>query len=284
MNRYVLWGALFVSVALNVRSFWPQPSVAAGSTSAVRIAHHQTPHPATTGRGGLPAAPLESCAKDLAAAKLALGQTQSALEQRIDAQTRFDIASREQALEARMTPLIQAALTKMKGVSGQLECRGDMCQVRISASSRAEAQRAWEVFTKDEAIGALSDSFSMDAGEPVVDLATGRGAFESNFYVTTRALNDLSPQLEELIAAFRESDDFRQCGNGLSGAVGVLEAKLTLVADEKRITMAFGGSLAGTVPGGCISAKLEQAVAHFNVPAGVTFGQAYATFAPHVTL
>lgn len=230
-------------------------------------------------------APLASCSADLAATKHLLGQTRSALEQRVEAQVRFSAASREAALEGRMRPLIEQALAKQPGVTGEVECRGDMCQVRVAAGTRAASKRAWEVLTKDPEIAGLADNFSMDAGEPVVDLATGKGGFETNFYVTTRALDDLSPELEALVTTLRGSAAVRACMRAVTdGATGVLEVKLMLVSEDRRLAVALGGDLAGTEPGNCIAAVLRDAASRFDVPAGVTFGQAYATFGPATTM
>ncbi|MBA3819524.1 MAG: hypothetical protein H0X17_11575 [Deltaproteobacteria bacterium] len=223
------------------------------------------------------AAPFEACTRELSETRLALSLTKGDLEQRIEAQSRFDGAEREAAVERRVQPAIERAIATMSGLTGNLECRGDTCQVRVSAPTREHAKQAWKVFTADPDIASFADSFTMEAGEPVVDLATGKGAFEVDFFITTKSATDLTPRLEALIAGFKDSSAMTEC-SAIGREPGVLEIKLALIPDEARLALSVGGSLAGTSVGRCLVERLSALVNGFSIPPGVTHGQVYASF------
>lgn len=225
--------------------------------------------------------PFAQCTRDLAAARAELASTQGALDARIEARARFEQAERAEALERRVRDAIQRALAKGKGVTGDLECRGDTCQVHVSAATRKDARAVWELFTKDPDVKSFADSFTMDAGEPVTDAVTGKGSFDINYFITTASATDLSPRLEQLLQAFASSPQASRC-HARSRDAGVLEVKLALVRDERRLALVVGGSLAGTAIGRCLHEQLAAEVAQFAVPDGVTYGEAYASFeSPH---
>ncbi len=227
------------------------------------------------------APPFEACTRELSETRLALSLTKGALEQRIEAQSRFDAAEREAAIERRVGPAIERAIATMPGLTGNLECRGDTCQVRVSAPSREQAKQAWKTFTKDPDIASFADSFTMEAGEPVVDLVTGKGAFEVDFFITTKSAVDLTPKLEALIAEFKDSAAMTEC-SAIGREPGVLEIKLALVPDEATLSLSVGGSLAGTAAGRCLVDRISALVNGFRIPPGVKHGQVYASFeSPH---
>ena len=266
--------ALAASVAANV---WLYEAVSAGRPVEARPVPTEATRPVARGAIRSVTTPFAECIKGLSDTKAELARTQGDLESRIEAATRFAAAEREKALEERVTPAIERALARAKGITGTVECRGDTCQVRVSADNRANAKAAWATFTTDPEIGEFADSFTMAAGEPVTDVVTGKGAFDVDYFITTKSTTDLTPRLEDLVARYRASSAAAAC-LAKSQDRGALEAKIALVADERTLSLAVGGSLAGTPIGKCLAAVLSTAVAAFEVPAGVTYGEVYATF------
>ena len=227
--------------------------------------------------------PFQACAQELQTTRQQLEKVSGDLEARIGHERRFAEAQRDIALEHRVNDAIQRALSKGRGLSGDLECRGDTCQVRIAAANRADAMAAWDLFTKDPDIKSMADSFMMNAGEPVIDVVSGKGSFEADFYVTTRAANDFSPRLEALLGDFSASSVATACYR-LGHDSGSFEVKLSYVAEKRNVSTSVGGSLAGTAIGRCLRDGLQRMVDALAVPEGITWGHAYGTLdSPHST-
>jgi len=107
---------------------------------------------------------LDRCNKQLVSAQSDLAAAQEQLAQRRDQRARFDEAAREAAMEQRIGPAVEAALSKMPGVLREVECRGDICKVHLSARTRDEARVAWKSLTKDPQVGELTDIFTNEPG------------------------------------------------------------------------------------------------------------------------
>jgi hypothetical protein len=151
----------------------------------------------------------------------------------------------------------------------------------VSASTRDGANRVWRALTTDPALRRDSDGFSEEGGEPLIDAVTGKGSFDVEMYVFTQSAANATAEIEALVQQFRASDAVTSCASSGSDR-GVLEVRLTVVAEGPSLTAAIGGELGGTDVGRCISDKLLAVVREFKLSPGSRHGIVYASIAsPH---
>jgi len=282
--------ALVVSIAINVKlamrsstgsTVAPAVEHVHDSTSSVRArARISQPVIETATNGAL----LDSCNAQLIAARGQLAAAQEELAQRIQQRVRFEEGEPAPAMEQRVRPLVETAISRLPGiVHHEVECRGLVCKVRVSAGTREEASRGWGALTQDPALRGLIDIFTSEAGEPVVDLASGKGGFDIDFYLNTRSAADATSEIQSLVDGFLSSGTIVRCAPS-SLDRGVLEVKVSVLPDEARLAAAIGGTLAGTALGTCVSEAFAAELAAFEVPPGTKYGTVYATFvSPHGT-
>lgn len=277
-----LGAALAASAGLNAWLLLRDPGSGRAPAPAAP-APRSAPGPAApAGAPGVREAILDGCSRQLGAAQRELAAAQEALAQRIEPRARFQAGAREAGMEQRLAEPLRAALARVPAVAAVgVECRAEVCQLRLSAATRAEALEAWRALSRDPALGRLADGFMMEGGEPVMDAVSGRGGFDVDLYLMTRSAASAAGQLEELVAQLRASGAIERCGEAGADR-GTLEARLTVVAGQAQPAVALGGSLAGTAVGRCIAERLESAAAATALPPGTKYGTVYASFpSPH---
>lgn len=225
---------------------------------------------------------LGVCHRQLVAASQALASATEHRAQQIPARKRFEEGTRQPGMEVRMSPLVEKAVANVAGVKQYpLECRADLCQVRVSAPTRNLAEKAWRALTNDPGLRKDADGFMREGGDPVMDLVTGKGSFDVEMYLFTRSASNATSDIEAFVQRFRASDAVASCGSAGADR-GVLEVQLSIVPDGPTLTAAVGGDLAGTAVGKCISNRLSEMVSSFKPPAGTTYGVVYASIvSPH---
>jgi len=225
---------------------------------------------------------LGKCHQQLVVANQALAAATEDQSQHIEPKKRFEEGARQPGMETRMSPLVERAISNVSGVIHYpVECRADLCQVRVSASTRDEANRVWRALTSDPTLRKASDGFSQDGGDPVIDVATGKGGFDVEIYLFTQSAANATAEIEALVEQFRASDAVASCAS--AGAdVGVLEVRLSVDPERPTLIAAIGGDLGGTDVGRCISDKLLAALRDFKLPPGTRYGIVYASIvSPH---
>lgn len=254
-----------------------KPTVAIAADSSPDWRHSSTV-PATRAPGDL----LGACQRQLVAANQALAAASESRAQEVEPRKRFEAGTREPGMETRMSPLVESAVANVSGVKQYpIECRADLCQVRLSARTRDAAEKAWRALISDPALRKDADGFMREGGNPVMDLLTGKGSFDVETYLFTRSAANATSEIEALVQQFRESNAVASCGSA-GDDHGVLEAQLSIVPEGPTLTAVFGGDLAGTAVGRCISKGLLEAVNAFKPPAGSKYGVVYASIvSPH---
>lgn len=226
--------------------------------------------------------PLSLCSYQLQTARAELATATENLAQRTDPSVRFNGGAPEPEMEKVLTPLVANAVSRVPGAKVQnIECRSDVCKIRIGAGTRAAASEGWKAIYSDKALQRLSDGFSSSAGEPVVDLATGEGGFDMDLYVFTRSATDISAELQALVETFRSSGSIESCSRA-SNQQGTLEVRLTLQDSERTLSLTAGGTLAPSDLGRCIIGRLSEMTRSYQIPSTAKFGDMFATFvSPH---
>ena len=102
-----------------------------------------------------------------------------------------------------MSPLVEKAVANVAGVKHYpLECRADLCQVRVSAPTRNAAEKAWRALSNDPGLRKDADGFMREGGDPVMDLVTGKGSFDVEMYLFTRSASNATSDIEALVQQF----------------------------------------------------------------------------------
>jgi hypothetical protein len=181
-----------------------------------------------------------------------------------------------------MSPLVENALSSVHGVTAYpLECRAELCQVRVSGPSREAVGRAWQALNSDVRLRKEVDGYMREGGDPVIDLSTGKGGFDLEMYIFTRSAANATAEIHALVEQFRTSGAIESCAASGSDR-GVLEVRLSVVPEGPSLSVALGGSLGGTEVGRCISEKLMEVVQQFQLPPGTSNGTVYAGItSPH---
>jgi hypothetical protein len=278
----ILVGLLVFSASANVWMLTHRGTARTATVLPVVNRLAETRQPTVSLAPSAPRELLGSCQRQLAEARQALTTATEDQAQLIEPKKRFTEGVRKPGMETRISPLVDNALSSVRELTPySLECRADLCQVRVSAPSRDAAQRAWQALNTDPRLKKDFDGFMREGGEPVVDVTTGKGEFDVDLYIFTRSAADATAEIHGLVEAFRTSGVVESCaapGNDR----GVLEVRLSVVPEGPTLSAAIGGSLAGTDVGKCISERLMEAVQQFKLPPGTSNGTVYASIAsPH---
>lgn len=283
--------ALCVSVALNVRTYIARGSDSLGDS--VNLTHSNiatlTPRKSavthgngTTVLGSMRESAIDECSRELGDVRAQLMSAKEDLSQRIVPEERFESGSREMAMEAHLDPLVRAVVSKVPGLQlHDVECRTDICKINLGGRTRKDTLQGWKSIYSDPTIHGLADGFSTSAGEPVVDLATGRGGFDVETYIFTRSASDITRDLERLVSDFRANGHVNACG-GIGPDAGTLEVRIKVDPEARRLLLLTGGDLATSALGKCIVDALRSAVERYQIPPTAKYGDVYASFvSPH---
>ena len=194
-----------------------------------------------------------------------------------DAGVRFRRSQRAEAQTLRLTPDVQRIVAQLPGVTATTECREEACQVHVTAPNRASVKATWTALLKDPVLREYANQFASESGDPSVDSVTVTGSFESDLYVVVDTVSDYSTAILRLLKDFEMTEEFARC-RVVVESNGVLECKIVVDPGTQKLLLAIGGDGVSSPVGICIARELTLYLSSHVVPAGVKYGQAYASY------